>query len=144
MPVAGTLLAACRAGSTKDSEDETVLLAVSEDDGRSFGEAYRPFPPTVDCYGTDCAPPPSLCLAWKCRHVCTCTTQTRSMASSWHSSHSLTPSGSVLQCPAGTHRMAYFTEVGSSGHVIACVHATDRLTSRGEPLFNEETVCPNA
>ena len=39
--------------------------------------------------------------------------------------------------------MAYFTEVGSSGHVIACVHATDRLTYPGEPLFNEETVCPN-
>ena len=36
--------------------------------------------------------------------------------------------------------MAYFTEVGSSGHVIACVHATDRLTYPGEPLFNEETV----
>ena len=40
--------------------------------------------------------------------------------------------------------MAYFTEVGSCGHVIACVHATDRLTYPGEPLFNEETVCPNA
>ena len=40
--------------------------------------------------------------------------------------------------------MAYFTEVGSSGHVIACVHATDRLTYPGEPLFNEETVCLNA
>ena len=64
MVVAGTLLAACRAGSTKDSEDETVLLAVSDDDGRSFGEAYRPFPPTVDCYGTDCAPPIS--VSWKC------------------------------------------------------------------------------
>ena len=47
-----TVLAAVRAGSGKDTDDETVLLAVSEDDGRSFGAAFEPFPETVECVGT--------------------------------------------------------------------------------------------
>ena len=48
----GTLLAAARAGSGKDSDDETVRVALSRDDGRSFGAAYEPFPETVECVGT--------------------------------------------------------------------------------------------
>jgi hypothetical protein len=48
----GTLLAAARAGSGKDTDDETVRVAVSSDDGRSFGPAFEPFPETVDCVGT--------------------------------------------------------------------------------------------
>ena len=88
----GTVLAAARAGSGKDTDDETVVMSVSHDDGRSFGAPFQPFPDTVDCFGTPCR-----------------------------------------------HRMSFFTEIGTSGHVIASIHASDRTTYPGSPLFNEET-----
>lgn len=88
----GRILASCRAGTTKDSADETVLLAESTDDGCTFSEPWQPFPPTVDCFGVQC-----------------------------------------------THRMAYLTEMGTAGHVIACVHATDRISFPDAELFNSET-----
>lgn len=39
----GVLLATCHAGSTKDSEDESVEFYGSEDGGRTWSEARRPF-----------------------------------------------------------------------------------------------------
>jgi len=39
----GTLLATCRAGSTKDSVDETIEFYRSDDGGQSWGAAWRPF-----------------------------------------------------------------------------------------------------
>ena len=39
----GTLLATCHTGSTKDSADEAVEFYRSEDGGRTWGEASRPF-----------------------------------------------------------------------------------------------------
>lgn len=39
----GTLLATCRAGSTKDSEDETIELYRSDNLGRSWSQPWQPF-----------------------------------------------------------------------------------------------------
>ena len=39
----GRILASCRAGTTKDSADETVLLAESTDDGCTFSEPWQPY-----------------------------------------------------------------------------------------------------
>jgi len=45
----GTILATWRAGSTKDSDDETIEFARSTDGGQSWGAPWRPFAnPTVD------------------------------------------------------------------------------------------------
>ncbi|MFN8446718.1 MAG: sialidase family protein [Caldilineaceae bacterium] len=42
----GILLATCRAGSTKDSEDETIEFFRSEDNGQSWSTPWRPFAAT--------------------------------------------------------------------------------------------------
>ena len=61
----GTLLATCHAGSTKDSADEFVEFYRSDDGGRTWGEAWRPFGETdIDgvggslkiCYLTELEP----------------------------------------------------------------------------------------
>jgi hypothetical protein len=61
----GGLLATCRSGSTKDSDDEAIALLRSADGGRTWSAPWRPFGPTVLngklgtlklCYLTELAP----------------------------------------------------------------------------------------
>ncbi len=61
----GTVLATCRAGSTKDSPDELIEFYRSQDGGRTWSEPWRPFSATrVDrklgsiklCYLTELTP----------------------------------------------------------------------------------------
>ncbi|MCX6044642.1 MAG: sialidase family protein [Chloroflexi bacterium] len=61
----GTLLANCRAGSTKDSVDETIEFYRSQDGGHTWSEAWRPFGKTLVnglfgtlkiCYMTELTP----------------------------------------------------------------------------------------
>jgi hypothetical protein len=42
----GTLLAVCKAGSTKDSNDGTILVFRSSDNGTAWSNPEQPFPPT--------------------------------------------------------------------------------------------------
>ena len=50
----GTLLATCRAGSSKDSADETIEFYRSDDNGQSWSKPWRPFGETRvdDSFGT--------------------------------------------------------------------------------------------
>jgi len=43
----GDLLAVCRVGSTKDSDDETIEIRRSSDEGSSWSEAVQPFSSTL-------------------------------------------------------------------------------------------------
>lgn len=74
----GTLLATYRAGSSKDSEDETIELYRSEDNGKSWQGPFSPFPAAqVDgargglrvCYLTPLAPDRLLAAAMWVDHT---------------------------------------------------------------------------
>jgi len=43
----GPLIATCRAGSTKDGDDELIEFFRSDDGGRTWSEPWRPFAPTL-------------------------------------------------------------------------------------------------